>query len=569
MTAAPNTVMQLSEKSSAHVSEVGLWVFEVEEKEGGERWRLKASGKEGMVEWLGVLRGWITTRKEVAEVVERANKEASERSLVGLEGVGATAAAKETGAGVKEERESKSGWGSLMRPGSLMRGGERGEEGRRRSDGSVLGSVGVLARSRGGSVVSTSHASVLPPAVSVAASEAGSGSQGRPGSVALTSADAGSGSQGRPGSVALTSADAGSGSQGRPGSIALTTEVPAGDEEDEDDGGELLPGETKEQRTTRLAIEKRRFEELKRIAEEKLRSQQETNLADLALISSIMGLSKRLQTGSTYCNVSGWLVQWSVQQSDCTTFALAVVTFLIATSSRDIDTLVRMLKSLERSSLYIVAILILLPAVTATIGYALVGMANTGSWCWFSPPSLNPNGNYVRYGLTHGPRMVMILGIIGMYSWLFVQFRRRIEEGEMEQAEMEWGEEEERNVGAPRAPLKMEDGAAAGFGNDGPVNGASMNSWGSGAGATRASEDERREVRKASQASKRAILKLLIYPSVYTLLWIPGIANRLAEATNAPPETLAVTNFLQFTTQLVGAANAVIYGFSTFCQRRT
>ncbi|KAJ3194659.1 hypothetical protein HK101_002248 [Irineochytrium annulatum] len=62
-------------------------------------------------------------------------------------------------------------------------------------------------------------------------------------------------------------------------------------------------------------------------------------------------------------------------------------------------------------------------------------------------------------------------------------------------------------------------------------------------------------------------MKLLVYPTAYTLLWLPGIANRMAQATNASADVQAVTNLLQFTTQLIGFANAVIYGFSVLCVR--
>jgi hypothetical protein len=60
------------------------------------------------------------------------------------------------------------------------------------------------------------------------------------------------------------------------------------------------------------------------------------------------------------------------------------------------------------------------------------------------------------------------------------------------------------------------------------------------------------------QAIQRALL-LNAYPLAYIILWIPGIVNRLIEATGRQS---TVTQFLQATTQLVGLANALTYGWN-------
>ena len=60
------------------------------------------------------------------------------------------------------------------------------------------------------------------------------------------------------------------------------------------------------------------------------------------------------------------------------------------------------------------------------------------------------------------------------------------------------------------------------------------------------------------QAIQRALL-LNAYPLAYIILWLPGIANRLIEATG---RECTATQFLQATTQLVGLANALTYGWN-------
>ncbi len=49
------------------------------------------------------------------------------------------------------------------------------------------------------------------------------------------------------------------------------------------------------------------------------------------------------------------------------------------------------------------------------------------------------------------------------------------------------------------------------------------------------------------------------YPVFYIILWIPGLANRIAEATGHEVYTLQV---LQASTQLIGFANAVTFGWN-------
>ena len=60
------------------------------------------------------------------------------------------------------------------------------------------------------------------------------------------------------------------------------------------------------------------------------------------------------------------------------------------------------------------------------------------------------------------------------------------------------------------------------------------------------------------QAVQRALL-LNAYPLAYIVLLLPGLANRLIEAAG---HTSYVAQFMQATTQLVGLANALTYGWN-------
>jgi hypothetical protein len=66
--------------------------------------------------------------------------------------------------------------------------------------------------------------------------------------------------------------------------------------------------------------------------------------------------------------------------------------------------------------------------------------------------------------------------------------------------------------------------------------------------------------RNSSQASKiQRVLLLNAYPAAYIILWIPGIANRLVEASGSTSKVLQI---MQASTQFVGFANAITYGWN-------
>ncbi|KAF7557944.1 hypothetical protein G7Z17_g307 [Cylindrodendrum hubeiense] len=70
----------------------------------------------------------------------------------------------------------------------------------------------------------------------------------------------------------------------------------------------------------------------------------------------------------------------------------------------------------------------------------------------------------------------------------------------------------------------------------------------------------RRQTSQVEREIKRMML-LNGYPLMYVLLWIPGLVNRLMEASNNPPSPTTMAA-LQVSTQFIGVANALTYGFN-------
>ncbi|RMZ88174.1 hypothetical protein DV736_g4590, partial [Chaetothyriales sp. CBS 134916] len=67
------------------------------------------------------------------------------------------------------------------------------------------------------------------------------------------------------------------------------------------------------------------------------------------------------------------------------------------------------------------------------------------------------------------------------------------------------------------------------------------------------------------QVNLRRMLLLNGYPILYVILWIPGMANRLAESVG---HTAVWLSALQATTQFIGFANALTYGYNEQMRER-
>ncbi|KAK1851679.1 hypothetical protein CCHR01_05673 [Colletotrichum chrysophilum] len=76
----------------------------------------------------------------------------------------------------------------------------------------------------------------------------------------------------------------------------------------------------------------------------------------------------------------------------------------------------------------------------------------------------------------------------------------------------------------------------------------------------------RSQTRKVEREIKRMML-LNAYPVMYVLLWIPGLVNRLMEASGNTSQS-RVLAALQSSSQFIGFANAITYGFNQHVRHR-
>ncbi|EUC50283.1 hypothetical protein COCMIDRAFT_82260 [Bipolaris oryzae ATCC 44560] len=303
------------------------------------------------------------------------------------------------------------------------------------------------------------------------------------------------------------------------------------------------------------------------------------------------------------CNLNGWVGQWSVQAADFSILAIAIVTLLTITRKTYMPNVSTLKKILICASCWI------MPTISSCTALGLNEIVPvSGNWCWISAKRTD-----LRYGLTHAWRFTIIFITIGIYIYIWIymkrhfstlhahsmgksydpgssvrrrEFRRddafqlksesqvelhkinveyRIEvkhaqSGSVGKAQLAGSSVEaskgdsihsdttpkgpspsnsERDVEAARAEIAI-------AGSQGPPTNLTGTLYN---GAT--SRNVEKEIQR--------MLLLNAYPILYVILWAPGLINRLVEASGHKSKTLTI---LQCSTQFIGLANALTYGFN-------
>lgn len=221
--------------------------------------------------------------------------------------------------------------------------------------------------------------------------------------------------------------------------------------------------------------------------------------------------------------------------------------------------------------------------ISGTIGLSLGAYGHvSGNWCWIRPEYLG-----LRYGLTHGWRVAIFLATIAIYTYIYIHLKRRF-------GKFRISHPSSATLGDPTCfddcaelsdtqhILASSSCEVSGDLHDrpeqlqapldtAPIGNATL--WSASAEDCRSQTQSTRPIqsiqksadpiRPASHIPAPPNLKKMLlmngYPIAYLLLWIPGMANRLAESIDASPRWLQA---LQCSTQFIGFVNAFTYGFS-------
>ncbi|KAF3932968.1 hypothetical protein ABW20_dc0103299 [Dactylellina cionopaga] len=267
------------------------------------------------------------------------------------------------------------------------------------------------------------------------------------------------------------------------------------------------------------------------------------------------------------CVVNGFIEQLSVQGTDTSIFAIAIITVWNLTSEHTIREI------LPRSTIAMICIAIwVLPITTSLIVLSMDKYVPvSGNWCWIAVKPV-----HYRYVMMHGWRFLFIIGEIIMYTYLHIYLRRRF--ASVIHAPSSTISRNSASSANDVRGTDTEKGYSSGTANGGPSPGVrastsrrkSLKFSFSHPFAHRSAEDDdlSDQEEKMSESDRdnaarsrrvRRVLLLNAYPAMYILLWIPGIVNRLIEASG---HSNNITTLLQSSTQFVGLANALTYGWN-------
>ncbi|EGX48813.1 hypothetical protein AOL_s00079g452 [Orbilia oligospora ATCC 24927] len=361
-------------------------------------------------------------------------------------------------------------------------------------------------------------------------------------------------------------------------------------------------------------------------------------------------INRREIPDSPGCVANGFLGQLSVQATDTSILAIAIVTVWSLTRKTTIcETLPRTTTALICAATWI------LPMTTSfiTLGMNRYGPVS-GNWCW-----IKAEPSYFRYVMTHGWRFAFIFCEIVMYTYLHFYIRKRFGAFlDASRCSSHTGRSTVRDVGtefrndsmairldsvaarndslAPaEGPQRSDSQMPFSIADEGDIRpvGARGQDLESGEAYVRtevwisetyddktlpahavtttissannsldrpatdlrpetantiesrrpkfsnpfahrrADEDDHladvdvhdeneRKIRQQNASRSRRVRRILLlnaYPAMYILLWIPGIINRLIEASGGKSSVMQI---MQASTQFVGLANAITYGWN-------
>ncbi|KAH6662660.1 hypothetical protein F5X68DRAFT_144918 [Plectosphaerella plurivora] len=282
------------------------------------------------------------------------------------------------------------------------------------------------------------------------------------------------------------------------------------------------------------------------------------------------------------CRVSGWFSQSNAQAVDFNILIISIVVLLSVVKKDSIA-------HLETKWQILICALAWIPGfITGTIGllsgsYGYV----SGNWCWIRSSRLD-----LRYGLSHGWRIGIFFITILIYTYIYITLRRTfknirsismsasrgtrtgLENQNQVPSDFEHDTQkilvsqsvsvshEMHNI--PRTPDLPDDPRSDASSNEfNSVKGTSQSRVVI-QGTTTSNETPFEASRMPAAPNMKKMLLMNGYPLAYIILWIPGIANRLAESVGGSPRWLSA---MQASTQYIGLLNAVTYGMNEQMRR--
>ncbi|KAF7510309.1 hypothetical protein GJ744_006805 [Endocarpon pusillum] len=289
------------------------------------------------------------------------------------------------------------------------------------------------------------------------------------------------------------------------------------------------------------------------------------------------------------CVTNAWITQFSVQAIDFNILIISIVVLLCIRQQK-----FAVQPSIRKTTLLCVIAWIpgLITSITGLILNAYGPVS--GNWCWIKPDLLG-----LRYLLTHGWRIVIFLATVGIYTYIYTHLKRvygkfTASTTAYDHSTVSNGQGLANNryilstrshdglqlpvsghimvrdsldvLREPEHQAKECEGGLTGISSHTQALGSK--SWSLETSQTTRMEQNSPLRQHKGQRQTPNIQKILLlngYPILYIVLWIPGMLNRLLESTAGSPDWLKA---LQSTTQFIGLANALTYGYNEQLRQR-
>lgn len=234
----------------------------------------------------------------------------------------------------------------------------------------------------------------------------------------------------------------------------------------------------------------------------------------------ILARGRDLDNGP-WCEANGFITQLAVQAVDCCIFSISfILLYMITHPSALLD------PTIPITVLLIVAPWIL-PIITSSIALAKHYIHPIhGNYCW-----IQANPTYLRYILTHGWRFGIMVAVVAMGVFTRFYLKRHPIEP---QGSFECVEEPSKGEGVRDDPDQI-------------------------AQLPKLQNQQETHYTVVAVSDREKVLRLSKYLWIYILLWLPGLANRVAEATGYEIRALHI---LQASTAFIGFGHAVSFGWN-------
>ncbi|GAM88211.1 hypothetical protein ANO11243_062420 [Dothideomycetidae sp. 11243] len=274
------------------------------------------------------------------------------------------------------------------------------------------------------------------------------------------------------------------------------------------------------------------------------------------------------------CIANGFIGQLSVQATDFAVLSMAISTLFIVTRPTV------MADSSTRTKLLATAAVWTFPIVSSTVIISRHAFGPvSGNWCWIIPEK-----NNLRYGLGHGIRFAVIIATIIIYGIVFRIVREKLASS-LQSSQKLYGTTTNTHVAAIHGGRTGGEGSATETVAENDIEMANLINKSTlvtisvdqkrlqdeaqmsrnalpptqKMGRVAPSSPTQTSAKKLRVQNRQNVARIMLmraYPFSYVLLWLPGIANRLAELAGHPMQWLVIS---QASTQFIGLVDSVLY----------